>query len=710
MTTLTKTRGKKKSALTKQDILIRKQRKVLAPRGRRAANLKDPRVLALQAEVMRLGFIMDDTLVAHVSKLSDKQIMALYEETVMILSNMVGSDVKWEPMYPNFPKQVLEASDVELFINAIFHYWTFGQWKPEYDKENRLPAFEAVKFKTLSLGDDDDVKAVFTGILGSNASVSEQDKATITYLMSIYSEKELAMALPEQIPFKEQLCAFVAECLNSNYTVLGMASLKTATDILRVATHLSEGDISLATNSKFKSFPRSLRREFVGQLEKVVNADDIARHKNKWVRLAHSLHIGEYTAIAPKATRDLANARSSNYKLRTFDSFAETAIAKQDVKAIISVLSQRPGNFARRLDHVMRLFSKQKAKEIATAFIEVADKVDTRVLLQVYGHFKARTVDVDKRLVFPKGQVSKGILLRNKLPAQGKRATKVVMDGIDSVLRDRFSNLDDLGKVFIDPALKDCPIPLSLRSASDGLETVGRGTKIPLTDKGTLRLFIYWVGQDIDLSAAAYNEDFSQSWQISYTNLREAGIKSCHSGDITYAPNGAAEFIDVDMASALKAGARYVVMQVYVYAGPTFAEHKKCYAGWMTRDKPNSNEIYDAKTVDQKIDVTSESRTAIPVVFDLKERKAIWLDMVTPNRGLDGRRVNSVETNRASLIDIVEGAMSLDNKPTLYDLFTMHAGARGEIVDDIEDAKTVFSWDGDVKPTDASVILSEYLN
>ena len=710
--TLTKTRGKKKSALTKQDILIKKARKILAPRGRRAANLKDPRAIALQAEMMRLGFIMDDALVAHVSKLSDKQIMALYQETVTILSNMVGSDVKWEPMYPNFPEQVLSASDVELFVNAICHYWSFGQWKPTYVKNDRMPAFEAVKFKTLSLGDDDDVKAVFTDILGSNASVSEQDKAVITYLMSVYSEQELAMALPDQIPFKEQLCAFVAECLDSGKNTLGVASLKTATDILRVATHLSGGDISLAENSRFKSFPRALRRDFVGQLEKVVNADDIARHKNKWVRLAHSLHIGEYAAIAPKATKALANARSSSYKFRTFDAKAEAAIAQKDTAAIIKVLSQRPGNFARRLDHVMRMFSKQKAKTIATAFIEVADKVDTRVLLQLYGHFKTRTSDVDKRLVFPKGQVSKGILLRNNLPAQGKLATRVVMNGIEKILRDRFSNLDDMGKVFIDPALKDCPIPLSLRSASDGLEVVGRGTKIPLTDKKTLRLFIYWVGRDIDLSAAAYNEDFSRSWQVSYTNLREAGIKSCHSGDITNAPNGAAEFIDVDMRSALKAGARYVVMQVYVYSGPTFAEHEKCYAGWMTRDEPNSNEVYNAKTVEQKIDVTAESRTAIPVVFDLKERKAIWLDMVTSDRGMNGlnRIINSVETNRANLLDVVEGAMSLDNKPTLYDLFTMHAEARGEIVDDIEDAETVFSWDGDVKPTDANTILSEYLN
>jgi hypothetical protein len=71
--------------------------------------------------------------------------------------------------------------------------------------------------------------------------------------------------------------------------------------------------------------------------------------------------------------------------------------------------------------------------------------------------------------------------------------------------------------------------------------------------------------------------------------------------------------------------------------------------------------------------------------------------------------MQNVHTARATLRDLLEGALSLDNKPVLSDLFTIHANARGEIVDDIEDADTVISWDGDVKPSDVNTILSEYL-
>jgi hypothetical protein len=49
------------------------------------------------------------------------------------------------------------------------------------------------------------------------------------------------------------------------------------------------------------------------------------------------------------------------------------------------------------------------------------------------------------------------------------------------------------------------------------------------------------------------------------------------------------------------------------------------------------------------------------------------------------------------------------NKPDLYDLFRMHAEARGEFVDNIEDADTVFSIEEGITPFDTDVIVSEYL-
>jgi hypothetical protein len=194
---------------------------------------------------------------------------------------------------------------------------------------------------------------------------------------------------------------------------------------------------------------------------------------------------------------------------------------------------------------------------------------------------------------------------------------------------------------------------------------------------------------------------------ISYTNLKSEKYQSCHSGDIVNGARGVSEFIDITIDPAVEYGARYVAMNVLVYSGPTFAEHKKCYAGWMTREKPKSKEIYDPKHVVQKIDLTSESRNCIPVVFDLVERKAIWADLTTGSSyHMWG---NNVHSNRATIEETLEAIVDTNNKVSLYELFEMHAWARGEIVATKEEADTVFSLTEGITPYDVPLINSDFI-
>lgn len=703
--------------MNKQEILIRKRNAVIVtlPTKPRKANEQDVCALTFQAEVMRLGFMLDKELLSDISRLTRVAVKSLYEEVIPILRKMVGDDVEWVPFYPNFPQSVIDASDLELYANAIMHYWTFGQWTPLIEKETRLPAFEDIEYKILTLAGPDDEIVIFAEILGSNASVSPSDISYMRVIMTTLGKDKIKKGMPKSIPFKENLCWFVAECITRDWLMVGMASMETATDILRVATGLSDGDISLAVNTKFKSFSRPQRRAFTYRLEGVINQDDIFRHRNKWIRLAHSLHVGDYAKMCPKVWKIFEDVRSSDSTYKTFNAKVEAAISLSTMtlgteRTLLELLKTRPGVFARRLDHLYRLYNKKGSKVVLKAFAEVADQVDTRVLLQLHGHFNARDKPVKARLVIPKGGEGKSRMLTQELPALSEELIEDTRLAITDVLHERFSQLDPLGETaYIDPALKECPIPLSLRSASDSLVTVARGTKIPLLgDDGTLRMFIYWKGQDIDLSGFFVNEDFTKQDTISYYNLRTPFAH--HSGDIIDGYSGAAEFIDVDIEKAMAAGHRYLVMSVLVYQGPTFKEHEICYAGWMTRSKPKSNEIFEPKTVKQKIDLTCGSKKAIPMLFDLKERKAIWLDLST-GRGSDNLMVpNNVATNKASLYDVVTAGMNLENKPTLFDLFDLHARARCKwISEDPEDADIKFGWDGDVKPTDTTAILSEYL-
>lgn len=132
----------------------------------------------------------------------------------------------------------------------------------------------------------------------------------------------------------------------------------------------------------------------------------------------------------------------------------------------------------------------------------------------------------------------------------------------------------------------------------------------------------------------------------------------------------------------------------------------------MTRTTPQSNEIYDPKTVQQKIDVRGDSTRVIPVIFDLVERKAIWADLASIGRDdyYGYGAPNNVENNRASIEQATEAMLNINNKVSLLELFTIHALGRGELVKTREEADTVFSlYDGTVSAGDISIINSEFI-
>lgn len=680
---------------------------VITPANAVLANENSERIaLSLNASIMQLGFIMSESLLNAVKSLSEEDAIELYNDLISVLKNLKGADVKYKPLYPNFPGQVMDMDQSELYLNALAHYWSLGTWRPEDLELTREFAYEQTEFITLDLKTEEDFNRVFTRLVGSNASISDEDKAIIEWFI----DKHDTQNYPEEIPFKENLCLIVGKLLQKGEDITDC--IKTSTDVLRVITYLSGGDISLANNTKFVSLPRSARKKVIQTLERVINEDDVNRHKNKWGKLFHNLHVGEYKTKAPKVF-EIAQKIRENKNLETFNSKLEAALEAKDAETILNLLKKRPGDFARRLDHILRLHTRSRTKTVET-FLSVADRVSTRVLMQLLGHFNARkgSAAIEKRVVFPKGNAGKARIIRDELPAFGEGTVRKLTKGIEDVLISKFSTGESLGKVYIDKALKECPIPMQQRSASSGLFTVAKGTRLPISNKETLRLFIYWVGRDIDLSAALYDENLDFKTQVSYTQLKDAKYQACHSGDITSAPRGAAEFIDITIDKAVEFGARYLVMNVFVYSGPNFNEHSACYAGWMTRNEPNKNDKFDAKTVEQKIDLTAASRYAIPVVFDLAERKGIWCDLITKSTGNLGG--NNLESNRATTKDLLEAIISLHNKPTLHQLFKLHAKARGaKIVKSKKDADVVFTIkpDGDktITPYDIDLINSEYL-
>jgi len=660
--------------------------------------------------MLSLGYAPSEQFFRAMASMHEMTLIELHQDVLPVLQELRGAHVEHQPFYPNFPHQVMEASTVELFLNAIIHYWTEGDWKPTYEVLPREYHSEKVKFWEIGLVGEDRFREVFTTLLSSKDSLSEEDKHYIEWFM----KNEESLVYPESIPFKENMCVVAGMFIKAGKPIDKL--IKTATDVLRVITYLSDGDVSLAQNTKYKSLPRAQRKMFLNLLEKVASSEDIHRHRGKWVRVFHSLHIGEYHKRYPQLYRIVQKIRS-NEVIRTYNGRITKALNRGDLDESVALLQRRPGEFARRLDYLLRSFEAY-ANNIVTSFLEVADSVPTRILLQVAGHFWTRHPKIHTemqgrgRVVFPKGQLQKARIIPAVKEPLTLESLQMLQNGIDKVLMDRFASMPTLGKVYIDPNLVACPVPSQQRSASEGAYTVARGTRLPFGDaeKTTLRFFIYWVGRDIDLSATLHDKNFKMLERVAYTNLRSGKYQAKHSGDIVNAPDGASEFIDITIDAAAKAGIRYVAMNVLVYAGPNFSDHETCFAGWMTREKPGSNEIYDPKTVEGKVDLRSTSRNAIPAVFDLVERKAIWCDLITPRSVRWARWVgNNVESNQATIEQTLQAIVGANNKVSLHRLFELHGKSRGELVETPEEADTIFSLHQGVTPYDINRINSEFL-
>ena len=699
-------------------IFLEKKFKILVPESR---NNITTNVITFGMNLESLGFVLSQDLMYALSAIPEKDLNSLYKEVVSCARKMVGAHKKFNPMYPNFPEQVAELAECDLYMNALLHYTGDAisdvlkvpcRFLPKYEKKEREELSDKeVSYKLIKRGTKEEFNSIFSSLLSSNGSLSESDKLILNWFVD---NKQYEGCIPNSIPSKENLSYFVGKCLN-NGSVAGLDSLKTATDVLRTVCSMSEGDVSLAKATKFKKVSRSVRRMILGRMEAIGElTEDMLRYKEPWKRLGEFLHPGEYKERFPKAYAAFQVLRN-NEKFETFNSKVESSIKGGKTNVTLELLSNRPGELARRLDHLLRSqqnmekFVKgeqDQVHDILGVFSELAHKVSTPVLVQVYAHFKNRTTEKG-RAFFPKGNAAKLVYLEEGLPVLNDGVSSSVVKIVQETLKNRFSKLPPLGKVFVQDELRDQFVPFSQRSASKALRTIVRGSKVAMEDKNFLRFFIWWKDgesrTDLDLSACFYKDGFTDPKQVAYYNLKSMGCY--HSGDITSAPNGAAEFIDVDVQVLLKTGYRYVCMCVNSFTNQPYKDLPECFAGFMYRDMPNSGEIFEPKTVNNKFDLTGETRYTVPMIFDLQEQKMIWTDVCIP---VQASYSNNVRNNERSLSSIANAICSL-KKMSLYDLFMLHAESRGTIVPKQEDADVVFSMHNGITPFDTDKIMSEYM-
>lgn len=622
---------------------------------------------------------------------------------------------EYRPFYPDFPVQVRTASEATLLVNAALHYLgdVVGvRILPDYRPSPRepLPGDDGA-LTELGLATAQDLERIVADLIAQATPFSAQDRADLTALRDFGPERGPHVAV------KENLAVLTVTFPDLDFS----ASYRTVTDVLRLAVAMASGDVSLAEPCRFPSFSRAQRRRLLGLLDAVGqvqdsrdSAEEMARRCERWKRLARHLRPGDYTRRFPRAAALLHRVASGGAEAG-FASRLEEALARRDVEGALRLLTTRPGVFGRRLNHLLRLCADEAARErVVVEFARVAPEVSLPVLVRLWEYFSSPGPGaLPWRVVAIKAATGTKTTLIPSTRRPGP-ADAAVVRAVEEALRQR----KRLGRIAVDQELYGgYTAPVGLRSASPGLRTAGRGTRLPLPAGETIRFFLHWrdlpeatepsgppvtvnsrgTRVDLDLSAFFVSEDFTRTEQIAYYNLRSTA--AVHSGDLTSAPDGAAEFIDVTLTEALRQGWRYVVMTVHSFSHHPLSEVPECWAGAMARGTdPQRGEVFEASTVMQRLDLVSSTFNATPFVIDLAERRLIWWDLPV---GVGEHQVANLDrsSNRvlAHLLDLLEG-----RRMPLAHLLGLLAD---DVVEDPDEAELVFG-EGGILPWQTERILA----
>ena len=661
-----------------------------------------------------LGYRLSDP--AREALTSPEQAWALVNAAACLSSGSPSAE--YRPFYPDFPVQVRSASEAALLVNAALHYLgdVVGvRILPDYRPSPRepLPGDDGA-LTELGLATTQDLERIVAHLAAQATPFSAQDRADLMALRGFGPE-----AAPH-VAVKENLAVLTVTFPDLDFS----ASYRTVTDVLRLAVAMAGGDVSLAEPCRFPSFSRAQRRRLLGLLDAVGqvqdgrdSAEEMARRCERWKRLARHLRPGDYARRFPRAAALLHQVASGDAEAG-FTSRLEEALARRDVKGALRLLTTRPGVFARRLNHLLRLCADDVARErVVAEFARVAPEVSLPVLVRLWEYFSSPGPDaLPWRVVAIKAATGTKTTLIPSTRRPGP-ADAAVVRAVEEALRQRRR----LGRIAVDQGMYEgYTAPMGLRSASPGMRTAGRGTRLPLPEGETIRFFLHWCDLpeappeapgpagpaakadrdtrvDLDLSAFFVSEDFARTEQIAYYNLRSTA--AVHSGDLTSAPDGAAEFIDVTLAEALRQGWRYVVMTVHSFSHHRLSEVPECWAGAMARGAdPQSGEVFEASTVMQRLDLVSPTFNATPFVIDLAERRLIWWDLPV---GVGEHQVANLDrsSNRvlAHLLDLLEG-----RRMPLAHLLELLAD---DVVEDPDEAQLVFG-EGGILPWQTERILA----
>lgn len=681
---------------------------------------------ALMQSFQSLGYTLSSKDLKLLSKIDEEEFKRFYNETLLIMKKSRG-ETKHLIFYPNFPKME-HISDEEYYLRAVLHYITassedvgfFNQDILDKRKTTKLENKDLENIQIININQSEKLLAsLITSLFEQKTPISENEYLFIENFFMDYPH----LIKINEIPFKENIAVYFKFLTKNRKEKLGeiltynlLNFIKVPTDLLRMYAFISNGDLMLKKKTRFISLDRKCRRLFLQKMDDLAEnnsliMDDLSRHEFYFKKAFEKLHVGEYSHQFKNIYQAAKKLRNDDYQ--TY--YANLEINKDHQQKLLSLLKARPGEFARKLDYLLRK-SNFDSNLTLLEFEKVSDKVSTNVLIQLWTHFNNRVLE-EQRIITLKRKSIKYVSLDETRGKIDNRIIKKLIEIIEEALRKIYSCYPQKGKVYLDPSMKNYMVMNTQRNKSGQHHTLTYGSRIKLDEsRGSfLRFFTHWKNcdkskvnrdrVDIDLSLELIDAKEKTLCSVSWHNMGAGRkFKTFHSGDITTAPDGASEFIDLDYKEARKYF-RYALVTNSSYTGQDYCDIPECFSGVMFLPQlGKKGEVFQPQFVKHKFDLTQRGANQnIAFLIDLVKMEMIWLDL--PFSYLCHNIVASENNN--ILIALHEAKKRQMN---LYEFFLLH-NRHLEFVSKIEEADIIISDQdsGTIKPFDIEKIASEWL-
>ena len=659
-------------------------------------------------ELANLGFVVSPADLATVSE-------ATITDTVKQARAIIGADRDMTPIYPGFPKQVQELSTMTLLVEQILHYWSAGALLPDYPSVVRdgLPIVDMLRnaraLRVVSAAEA--ARELIAELVSHPVALSVDDKNLLESAMMLQRPSvELIVETVKKSRNGENVQSFLAAVLASGAVspdelALAVIPVVSNSDVLlRAVLTLFANPVSpedekrvenytLAVNNladrhsravRMLNVPRPVRRAVVEKLGKASDgyrADAVVGRQNLWRKVMTAVH--PYDFKLSDAEKRIADVIHSNSEYRTLNSLIEEAMAKGEVVTAVELLAEhQPGNLLRRLVALLRLVKSTKdAKFLAKNVRRVGSKSNLTTLISAYNGVLAAN-DNSARVTRVAG-INNTMVERADVVKVEEEHLTLLRKALKKAMRDCLANkTSPAGPVAVNSS---AAVPLVRRDAATADRQMDRGSEFAIAGEGdTLRIFSHWNNNQrdsgyMDIGLVILDNNFEHLAVLTWNSWADHRDLGTYSGDkCVYPGDTAAEYFDLDLKKvrAKFPHAIYAAMTIQSWSGwPT--SKVDIIAGAMLRSKPNSGEVFDARSVSTAFKPTTDSTQSVPLAVDLRSGKMVWVDS---SNGSTAAGVSSTGDNSI-------GAIVYDElerpRLTLGELAVLWAKAHGvDIVDE----------------------------